>query len=121
MEYRSIIEYEAPQALVNWGTTEKLGNFWKHTGGFLTERQAHSREALSRIRCSVKLICGEEDVTYPITYYEQFLANLQEAGVDATLDVVPDAPYLMSMTHDDEYVSLFSHKRYPPGNTVELG
>lgn len=106
---------------MNWGSIEKLGNFWKHTGAFVTERKAHSREALSQIRCPVKMIYGEEDVTYHITYSGQFLAKLQEAGVDASLDVIPDAPYLLSMTHGDEYVFPSSRKRYPTGNTLLLG
>jgi dipeptidyl aminopeptidase/acylaminoacyl peptidase len=68
---------------------------------FLNERKSHSLDALARIRCPVRLIHGEADVAYSVAYSEKFLDNLQEAGLDAVMHIVPDAPQHVSLSHPE--------------------
>lgn len=56
----------------------------------------------------MRLIHGEVDVAYPISYSEEFLSDLLNAGVDAKLDIIPDAPHFSSLTHPTQYEPLFS-------------
>jgi pimeloyl-ACP methyl ester carboxylesterase len=100
-----------PQALRNW-FAHKADVLQSVSVTFFTERKAHSREALSKIKCPVRLIHGEADIAYPISYSEKFLSNLLSAGVDAKLDIIPGAPHFASVTHANWYVLLFSFKDY---------
>jgi len=69
---------------------------------FLAKRKTQSRAALSRLRCPVRLVYGTEDVAYPQEYTEEFLENLEDAGVDVSLHIVPGAPHFVCTDYADE-------------------
>lgn len=77
-----------PVAAKNWGY-HNLDQFRIMNLDFYVNRKSHSKIALARISCPVKLVCGTKDVAYPTSYSEKFLAQLIEAGVDASLHVIP--------------------------------
>ncbi|KAJ4483868.1 Alpha/Beta hydrolase protein [Lentinula aciculospora] len=59
-------------------------------------RKSHPKSTLARINCPVKLVHGDDDVAYPVSYAEKFLRRLEEAGVEASLFEVTGAPHYLS-------------------------
>ncbi|KAJ3925638.1 MAG: Alpha/Beta hydrolase protein, partial [Lentinula lateritia] len=55
--------------------------------------------SLARIACPVKLIHGTADVAFSERYFESFLQQLLDAGVDASLSIVDHAPHCMVASH----------------------
>ncbi|KAJ4476577.1 Alpha/Beta hydrolase protein [Lentinula aciculospora] len=95
------------QAMVNmafepaqrhWGY-HGLHNYRIVTFEFLTSRKAQTREKLSRLRCPVKLVYGTDDIAYPQSYTEKFMQDLKDAGVNASLFIVPGAPHFVGVDH----------------------
>ncbi|KAH7878293.1 Alpha/Beta hydrolase protein [Lentinula edodes] len=62
---------------------------------FNVNRSSTSQMALAQITSPVILAYGSGDVAYPQIYTEQFLHELLEAGVDASLLVIKNAPHCM--------------------------
>ncbi|KAJ3975686.1 Alpha/Beta hydrolase protein [Lentinula raphanica] len=85
----------------HWGY-QGLKNYRISTLDFLFNRKSQPRSALARIRCPVKLVCGTDDVAYPQEYNEEFLQQLEDAGVDVSLLVVPGAPHFVSVEYADQ-------------------
>lgn len=77
-----------PVAAKRWNH-HHLDEFRTMNLDFYLNRRSHSKHALARIAGPVKLVCGTEDVAYPVSHSEEFLEQLTEAGVDASLHVVP--------------------------------
>lgn len=92
-----------PLCQKHWGYEGKK-NYRIATLEFLAKRKTQSRAALSRLRCPVRLVYGTEDVAYPQEYTEEFLENLEDAGVDVSLHIVPGAPHFVCTDYADEYV-----------------
>lgn len=77
-----------PVAVKKWNY-HHLDQFRIMNLDFYVNRKSHSKPALARISGPVKLVCGSKDVAYPTSYSEKFLAHLIEAGIDASLHVIP--------------------------------
>ncbi|KAJ3788491.1 Alpha/Beta hydrolase protein [Lentinula aff. detonsa] len=85
----------------HWGYNG-LKNYRIATLEFLLNRKSQPESALARIRCPVKLVYGTEDVAYPQEYNEEFQRQLENAGVDVSLLVVPGAPHFVSVEYADQ-------------------
>ncbi len=97
----SLTSRAVPYATKNWGgkDSKDLESYVSITVKFFTERKEHSKSSLAKIAVPVKLIHCLADVAYPLDYSEQFLGALKDAGVNASLDTVDDAPHFGSVTH----------------------
>ncbi|GAW03056.1 alpha beta hydrolase fold protein [Lentinula edodes] len=84
-----------PVAMVRWNY-HHLDQFRIMNLDFYLNRKSHPKSVLARIIGSVKLVHGSEDVAYPKSYAEEFLRQLEEAGVEASLLEVPGAPHYLS-------------------------
>ncbi|KAJ4488698.1 Alpha/Beta hydrolase protein [Lentinula edodes] len=84
-----------PIAMVRWNY-HHLDQFRIMNLDFYLNRKSHPKSVLARIIGSVKLVHGSEDVAYPKSYAEEFLQQLEEAGVEASLLEVPGAPHYLS-------------------------
>ncbi|KAJ4495809.1 Alpha/Beta hydrolase protein [Lentinula edodes] len=93
------ISFELSQK--HWGY-QGLKNYRIATLDFLYNRKSQPRSALSRIRCPVKLVYGTDDVAYPQEYNEKFFRELEDAGVDVSLLVVPGAPHFVCVAHANQ-------------------
>ncbi|KAJ3926347.1 MAG: Alpha/Beta hydrolase protein [Lentinula lateritia] len=69
------------------------------THGLKVNCSSQDETSLARITCPVKLIHGVEDVAFSEKYYETFLQQLLDAGVDASLSIIDDAPHCMVASH----------------------
>ncbi|KAF5379606.1 hypothetical protein D9757_009198 [Collybiopsis confluens] len=103
---------------------------WDHLGmkncriGFLEyflDRKSPSAHALSRIQCPVKLLYGTDDIAYPQSHSEQFLHDLQQVGVEASLYIVEGAPHYLCVDFADEidpiihdFIMQNEHRQAPP-------
>ncbi|KIK69231.1 hypothetical protein GYMLUDRAFT_35301 [Collybiopsis luxurians FD-317 M1] len=90
-----------PMCQKHWGY-HGLHNYRIATLEFLYGRRSHSKAALSRLQCPVKLVYGTDDVAYPQDFTEKFLQDLEEAGVDVSLYVVPGAPHFVCVDYADQ-------------------
>ncbi|KAF5389672.1 hypothetical protein D9757_004129 [Collybiopsis confluens] len=79
-----------------------LKNYRIATRDFMFNRKVQSRAALSCIRCPVKVLYGTNDVAYNRNYSEIFIQNLKDAGVEATLHIVPNAPHFLNVEFADQ-------------------
>ncbi|KAJ3827540.1 Alpha/Beta hydrolase protein [Lentinula raphanica] len=95
---------------------------------FFRIRKPHSRESLSRISCPVKLLQGGRSLIYPPSYTEELMRNLREAGVNATMEIIPDAPHYLCvdfgqevnpMIHDLVVESLHNRNVMVPPTPIE--
>ncbi|KAJ4490196.1 Alpha/Beta hydrolase protein [Lentinula aciculospora] len=89
----------------HWGY-HGLKNYRISTLDFLFNRKSQPKSALSHIQCPVKLVCGTDDVAYPQEYNEQFLRELEDAGVDVSLLVIPGAPHFVSVEYASQVDSV---------------
>ncbi|KAJ4483901.1 Alpha/Beta hydrolase protein [Lentinula aciculospora] len=87
-----------PLCQKHWGYYGRK-NYRIATLDFLCSRQSQSKAALSRLRCPVKLVYGTDDVAYTQDFSEEFLQNLEDAGVDASLYVIPGAPHFCGVDY----------------------
>ncbi|KAJ4488755.1 Alpha/Beta hydrolase protein [Lentinula edodes] len=87
-----------PLCQKHWGYHGKR-NFRVATLDLLCGRQSQTKAALSRLRCPVKLVYGTDDVAYNQDYSEEFLQDLEDAGVEASLFVVPGAPHFVGVDY----------------------
>ncbi|KAJ3966390.1 Alpha/Beta hydrolase protein [Lentinula raphanica] len=62
-------------------------------------RKALPIEALSRISCPVKLIHGGGSIVYSSCYTEAFMKDLQKAGVDVSMEIIPVAPHYLCVDY----------------------
>ncbi|KAF9025016.1 alpha/beta-hydrolase [Hymenopellis radicata] len=90
-----------PYATKTWGGKDPkdMESYVTITVKFFTERKEHPKSNLSKIAVPVKLIHCMADIAYPLEYSERFLGDLKDAGVNASLDTVDDAPHFGSVTH----------------------
>ncbi|KAF5379049.1 hypothetical protein D9615_005993 [Tricholomella constricta] len=91
-----------PRAMVNF-SPERFEEFHTATVKFFTERTAHTSATLRRLQCPVKLIQCGGDIAYPLRYAQELLGRLVDAGVDAELETVEDAPHFGSVTHPNVF------------------
>ncbi|KIK68547.1 hypothetical protein GYMLUDRAFT_68402 [Collybiopsis luxurians FD-317 M1] len=76
-----------------------LTNYRIATRDFLFNRKPQSKAALSRIKCPVRVVYGTNDVAYNQKYSENFVQMLQDAGLNASLHVIPDAPHFLNVEY----------------------
>ncbi|KIK68482.1 hypothetical protein GYMLUDRAFT_154015 [Collybiopsis luxurians FD-317 M1] len=81
-----------PQAMINWNK-QHLREYRITTLDFIIQRKARTKEELAKIKVPVKLLHCLGDVAYPAEVSASFLELLKDAGVDASLDTVPDASH----------------------------
>ncbi|KAJ3885549.1 Alpha/Beta hydrolase protein [Lentinula edodes] len=67
--------------------------------GLKVNCSSQDETSLARITCPVKLIHGTEDVAFSERYFERFLQQLLDAGVDASLSIIDEAPHCMVASH----------------------
>ncbi|KIK71516.1 hypothetical protein GYMLUDRAFT_33702 [Collybiopsis luxurians FD-317 M1] len=90
-----------PLAQKNWGF-HGLTNYRIGFLEFLLNRKSQPIEALSCIRCPVKLVYGTDDIAYSQQYTEDFLQDLRQAGINASLYIIPGAPHFVSVDFADK-------------------
>jgi hypothetical protein len=90
-----------PLAARHWGWYGKT-NWRIGFLEFLLNRKPQPIEALSRIRCPVKLVYGTNDIAYSQEYTENFLHDLRRAGVTASMYIVDGAPHFLNVDFADE-------------------
>ncbi|KAJ3770645.1 Alpha/Beta hydrolase protein [Lentinula raphanica] len=95
---QALFNISFPLCQKHWGYHGKR-NYRIATLDFLCNRPAQSRAALSRLRCPVQLVYGTDDVAYPREYTDEFVQTLEDAGVDVSLLVVPDAPHFAGVDY----------------------
>ncbi|KAK0203678.1 alpha/beta-hydrolase [Desarmillaria ectypa] len=103
---RALVKRTLPQAMTNWGA-KKLDVYNTLTVNFFTKRKAHSPGNLSKIVVPVKLVHCTADIAYPLELSEEFLKNLQDAGVKASLDTIEGACHFGCVTHSEQVNPLF--------------
>ncbi|KAF9067756.1 Alpha/Beta hydrolase protein [Rhodocollybia butyracea] len=115
-----------PLCQKHWGY-HGLHNYRVATLEFLLGRKGQSKAALSRLRCPVKLVYGTNDVAYPQDYTDDFLERLEDAGVEASLLVIPDAPHFIPCDHASEidpvlhdFIMQNDNRRPPPVSGIVL-
>ncbi|KAH7869244.1 alpha/beta-hydrolase [Lentinula edodes] len=74
--------------------------------GLKVHCSSQDEKSLARITFPIKLIHGTKDVAFSKRYHEIFLLQLLDAGVDASLAIIDDAPHCMVASHSKEYVLL---------------
>ncbi|KAJ3839057.1 Alpha/Beta hydrolase protein [Lentinula raphanica] len=84
----------------NW-SREHLEEYRLISYEIFRSRKALPLEALSRISCPVKLIHGGGSIVYSISYTEAFMQELQEAGVNVSMEVIPYAPHYLCVDYAD--------------------
>lgn len=80
------------QALTNWNK-QHLKDFRLTTLDFIVKRKPRTSSEFAHFKAPVKLVHCLGDVAYNLSYSSQFLDVLKEAGVDVSLDTVPDASH----------------------------
>ncbi|KAJ4490141.1 alpha/beta-hydrolase [Lentinula aciculospora] len=80
------------QVAINWNK-DHIREYRITTLDFIVNRKARTKEELSKIKVPVKLVHCMGDVAYPIEYTTEFFNLLKEAGVDASLDTIPEASH----------------------------
>ncbi len=93
--------------MTNW-SAKKLDTYNTLTVNFFTKRKAHSPGNLSKILAPVKLVHCTADIAYPLELSEEFLKNLQDAGVKASLDTIDGACHFGCVTHSEQSVTSHS-------------
>jgi len=103
--YHRLVNRIYPLAKKNWGP-KNFDLYRRMTLEIFTNRRAHSKEALSSrlAHIPVTLVHGLGDVAYPLTYSEEFMQQLEDAGVQVSLVKIPDAPH---------FVNIESHTEFP--------
>ncbi|RXW15317.1 hypothetical protein EST38_g10536 [Candolleomyces aberdarensis] len=99
--FRSMIQLTVPDALRNW-TRDRLEMFYTISVKFFCDRKPHSPALLKQIECPITLIHCGADIAYPITYAQELLDRLEDAGLNARLLSVKDAPHFGTVTHSTE-------------------
>ncbi|KAG5640232.1 hypothetical protein DXG03_009739 [Asterophora parasitica] len=94
-------EYSLPRAMRNFNR-DRLEEFHTASVKFFVDRVPHSLEKLSRVKCPVQLVQCGGDIAYPISFAQELLQRLLDAGVDAELDVIEDAPHFGTVTHYED-------------------
>ncbi|KAF5345919.1 hypothetical protein D9758_011412 [Tetrapyrgos nigripes] len=62
------------------------------------QRKRHSRDALSALKnIPIALVHGLADVAYPLSYTQEFMKQLQNAGVQTQLYKVADQPHFLNI------------------------
>ncbi|THU78604.1 alpha/beta-hydrolase [Dendrothele bispora CBS 962.96] len=86
------------------------------------ERQSHSLEALSTLRnIPIALIHGLDDVAYPLTYTEEFMQQLKDAGVSPKLYKVPGQPHFLNVDTKEPEVNGIMHDFLVENSQEKLG
>ncbi|KAJ3985843.1 alpha/beta-hydrolase [Lentinula detonsa] len=80
------------QVAVNWNK-DHIREYRMTTLDFIINRKPREKEELSQIKVPVKLLHCLGDVAYSLEYTTEFLNLLKEAGVDASLDTIPEASH----------------------------
>ncbi|KAJ3818117.1 hypothetical protein F5880DRAFT_1491908 [Lentinula raphanica] len=80
------------QVAVNWNK-DHVREYRITTLDFIINRKARTKEELSLIKVPVKLLHCLGDVAYPLEYTTEFLSLLKEAGVEASLEAIPEASH----------------------------
>ncbi|KAG5640142.1 hypothetical protein DXG03_000947, partial [Asterophora parasitica] len=91
-------EYSLPRAMRN-SNRDRLEKFHTASVKFFVDRVPHSLKKLSRVKCPVQLVQCGGDVAYPITFAQELLQRLLDAGLDTELSVVEGAPNFGTVTH----------------------
>ncbi|KAG5654434.1 hypothetical protein H0H81_002623 [Sphagnurus paluster] len=106
-----------PRAMTNF-RPERFNDFHTATVKFFADREPHSLTKLKKLKCPVKLIQCGGDIAYPVHFAEELLQRLLDAGAEADLEVVEDAPHYGTVTHPHEINPLvhdyiMSHTSHP--------
>ncbi|KAF9078716.1 alpha/beta-hydrolase [Rhodocollybia butyracea] len=81
-----------PQAMTNWDKSH-LREYRIATFDFMAKRQPLTKSELAQIKVPVKLVHCLGDVAYPVEYSSEFFRLLEDAGVNVSLDTIPDASH----------------------------
>ncbi|KAJ3770018.1 Alpha/Beta hydrolase protein [Lentinula raphanica] len=84
----------------NW-SRDHLKEYQLISYEFFRTRKALPPEALSRISCPVKLVHGGGSIIYLPSYTEAFMKDLQKAGVDVSMEVIPYAPHYLCVDYGE--------------------
>ena len=97
----SVVGLALDDALIHW---KKANLDQLHTVSvkYFLDRAPHPIEVLRNIKCPITLVQSGADIAYPIELTQELLARLEEAGVDARIKVVKDAPHFATVTHATE-------------------
>ncbi|KAJ2926625.1 hypothetical protein H1R20_g10447, partial [Candolleomyces eurysporus] len=98
---QTMIQLTVPDALRNW-TRDRLEMLHTVSVKFFCDRKPHSPALLKQIECPITLIHCGADIAYPITYAQELLDRLEDAGLNARLLSVKDAPHFGTVTHSAE-------------------
>ncbi|KAJ7060373.1 Alpha/Beta hydrolase protein [Mycena amicta] len=85
---------------------ERLDDLRITTVDFFTKREPYTVEALSNIRCPVRLIHCGADIAYPLHTTEEVADRLRAAQVPVEVQQVAGAPHFGAVTHAPEINAL---------------
>ncbi|KAF5370063.1 hypothetical protein D9758_001386 [Tetrapyrgos nigripes] len=86
-----------------WGP-KGLDQYRVMTVDIITNRKSQTKEALAKLaKIPVTLVHGLGDVAYPVTYSEEFMKQLQAAGVKTSLVKIPDAPQFVNIDSSTDF------------------
>uniref|UniRef100_A0A0W0EWD3 Putative alpha/beta-hydrolase n=1 Tax=Moniliophthora roreri TaxID=221103 RepID=A0A0W0EWD3_MONRR len=91
----------------NWGP-EHFDEYRLATVDFITKRRSPTKEELSKIKVSVEIVHGMDNMLYSLEYCEKQVELLQEAGVDVSLVTIEEAPHFVLLSSNDVNPVLFS-------------
>ncbi|KAJ3992945.1 Alpha/Beta hydrolase protein [Lentinula boryana] len=85
----------------NW-SAECLQQYRLISYDIFCNRKPQSIDSLSRISCPVKLLHGGNSLVYPPSYTERLRNSFQEAGVDASMEIIANAPHYLCVDYGNE-------------------
>ncbi|KAJ3895275.1 Alpha/Beta hydrolase protein [Lentinula edodes] len=88
----SLVSNVMLQVAINWNK-DHIREYRMTTLNFIIDHKARTREELSKIKVPVKLVHCLGDVAYSLDYATECWNLLKEAGVDASLDAIPEASH----------------------------
>ncbi|KAG6810563.1 hypothetical protein H0H92_011317 [Tricholoma furcatifolium] len=75
------------------GSPQGVKDSYHATVGWFLKRKPQPREALAKIRCSIRLIHCDDDIAYSVQNAEELEDKLRDAGLDVELFEVPGPHY----------------------------
>ncbi|KIK53529.1 hypothetical protein GYMLUDRAFT_207316 [Collybiopsis luxurians FD-317 M1] len=91
--------------LRNW-SPDHFREYWLSTHEIFVHRKAQTQAALTKISCPVKLLHGGNNIVYSTSYSEELLKAMQQAGIDVSLEVIPNAPHYMCVDYGEQINSV---------------
>ncbi|KAJ4485204.1 Alpha/Beta hydrolase protein [Lentinula aciculospora] len=98
---KALCDSTLPVDLRNW-SAEHLQEYQLISYNIFCNRKSQPKTVLSRIHCPVKLLHGGDSVVYKSSYTEEFMKSLRNAGVDASMETIPNAPHYLCVDYGNE-------------------